>query len=199
MCSSIVDHLPDKETRKRKPKKTFEIDFSDDVNFDTYFRTTRVRILSAFVIPNTTDPQLSITGIVWCMEIWKTNMNSWLWKLNFTKSEPLRTIACPTVQVSKCSPVSKEVVTLCKMEIKMWRTPWKWHKDDLLNVDTETFCFFWKTICLFEMWCQQNVSKKFGHVTEVTHRVMCTDSSYHHRCWVLNWALITSRMVPAAA
>lgn len=38
-----VDHLPDKETRKRKPKKTFEIDFEEDVNFDTYFRTTRVR------------------------------------------------------------------------------------------------------------------------------------------------------------
>ncbi|XP_029915048.1 condensin complex subunit 2 [Myripristis murdjan] len=36
-----LDHLPDKETRKRKPKKTFEIDFNDDVNFDTYFRTTR--------------------------------------------------------------------------------------------------------------------------------------------------------------
>ncbi|XP_008333901.1 condensin complex subunit 2 [Cynoglossus semilaevis] len=36
-----LDHLPDKETRKRKPRKTFEIDFSDDVNFDTYFRTTR--------------------------------------------------------------------------------------------------------------------------------------------------------------
>ncbi|KAG7489612.1 condensin complex subunit 2 [Solea senegalensis] len=36
-----LDHLPDKETRKRKPKKVFEIDFSDDVNFDTYFRTTR--------------------------------------------------------------------------------------------------------------------------------------------------------------
>uniref|UniRef100_A0A3P8NUH7 Condensin complex subunit 2 n=1 Tax=Astatotilapia calliptera TaxID=8154 RepID=A0A3P8NUH7_ASTCA len=36
-----LDHLPEKETRKRKPKKTFEIDFNDDVNFDTYFRTTR--------------------------------------------------------------------------------------------------------------------------------------------------------------
>ncbi|XP_074493155.1 condensin complex subunit 2 [Sebastes fasciatus] len=36
-----LDHLPDKETRKRKPKKTFEIDFNDDVNFDTFFRTTR--------------------------------------------------------------------------------------------------------------------------------------------------------------
>ncbi|XP_062273788.1 condensin complex subunit 2 [Scomber scombrus] len=36
-----LDHLPDKETRKRKPKKTFEIDFNDDVNLDTYFRTTR--------------------------------------------------------------------------------------------------------------------------------------------------------------
>uniref|UniRef100_A0A8D3DKF0 Condensin complex subunit 2 n=1 Tax=Scophthalmus maximus TaxID=52904 RepID=A0A8D3DKF0_SCOMX len=36
-----LDHMPDKETRKRKPKKTFEIDFNDDVNFDTYFRTTR--------------------------------------------------------------------------------------------------------------------------------------------------------------
>uniref|UniRef100_H3DNF7 Condensin complex subunit 2 n=1 Tax=Tetraodon nigroviridis TaxID=99883 RepID=H3DNF7_TETNG len=36
-----LDHLPDKETRKRKPKKTFEIDFSHDVNFDSYFRTTR--------------------------------------------------------------------------------------------------------------------------------------------------------------
>lgn len=38
-----MDHLPDKETKKRKPKKTFEIDFEGDVNFDTYFRTTRVR------------------------------------------------------------------------------------------------------------------------------------------------------------
>lgn len=47
---STVDHLPDKETRKRKPKKTFEIDFNDDVNFDTYFRTTRVRTL--LVSPN---------------------------------------------------------------------------------------------------------------------------------------------------
>ncbi|XP_029999691.1 condensin complex subunit 2 isoform X2 [Sphaeramia orbicularis] len=36
-----LDHLPDKEPRKRKPKKIFEIDFNDDVNFDTYFRTTR--------------------------------------------------------------------------------------------------------------------------------------------------------------
>uniref|UniRef100_A0A3Q3WWF7 Condensin complex subunit 2 n=1 Tax=Mola mola TaxID=94237 RepID=A0A3Q3WWF7_MOLML len=36
-----LDHLPDKETCKRKPRKTFEIDFSDDVNFDKYFRTTR--------------------------------------------------------------------------------------------------------------------------------------------------------------
>uniref|UniRef100_G3PK55 Condensin complex subunit 2 n=1 Tax=Gasterosteus aculeatus aculeatus TaxID=481459 RepID=G3PK55_GASAC len=36
-----LDHLPDKETRKRKPKKTFEIDLNEDVNFDTYFRTTR--------------------------------------------------------------------------------------------------------------------------------------------------------------
>ncbi|KAG9354898.1 hypothetical protein JZ751_001611 [Albula glossodonta] len=35
------DHLPDKESRKRKPKKTFELDFNDDINFDTYFRTTR--------------------------------------------------------------------------------------------------------------------------------------------------------------
>ncbi|XP_057688070.1 condensin complex subunit 2 isoform X2 [Corythoichthys intestinalis] len=36
-----LDHLPDKETRKKKPKKTIEIDFNADVNFDTYFRTTR--------------------------------------------------------------------------------------------------------------------------------------------------------------
>ncbi|KAJ8379302.1 hypothetical protein SKAU_G00000800 [Synaphobranchus kaupii] len=35
------DHLPDKESRKRKPKKTFELDFNDDINFDVYFRTTR--------------------------------------------------------------------------------------------------------------------------------------------------------------
>ncbi|XP_046871363.1 condensin complex subunit 2 isoform X1 [Hypomesus transpacificus] len=36
------DHVPEKEARKRKPKKAFEIDFNDDdVNFDTYFRTTR--------------------------------------------------------------------------------------------------------------------------------------------------------------
>ena len=35
--------MPEKEARKRKPKKAFEIDFNDDdVNFDTYFRTTRV-------------------------------------------------------------------------------------------------------------------------------------------------------------
>ncbi|XP_077417715.1 condensin complex subunit 2 isoform X2 [Vanacampus margaritifer] len=37
-----LDHLPDKETRKKKPKKAFEIDFSADVNFDTYLRTTRL-------------------------------------------------------------------------------------------------------------------------------------------------------------
>ncbi|XP_029019911.1 condensin complex subunit 2 [Betta splendens] len=36
-----LDNYPEKETRKRRPKKTFEIDFNDDVNFDTYFRTTR--------------------------------------------------------------------------------------------------------------------------------------------------------------
>ncbi|XP_061622699.1 condensin complex subunit 2 [Phyllopteryx taeniolatus] len=36
-----LDHLADKETRKKKPKKTFEIDFNADVDFDTYFRTTR--------------------------------------------------------------------------------------------------------------------------------------------------------------
>ncbi|XP_041854416.1 condensin complex subunit 2 [Melanotaenia boesemani] len=36
-----LDHLPDKEMRKRKPKKPIEIDFNDDVNFDTYFRITR--------------------------------------------------------------------------------------------------------------------------------------------------------------
>ncbi|XP_037115526.1 condensin complex subunit 2 [Syngnathus acus] len=36
-----LDHLPDKEIRKKKPKKAFEIDFNTDVNFETYFRTTR--------------------------------------------------------------------------------------------------------------------------------------------------------------
>lgn len=36
-----LDHLPDKETRKKKPKKTIELDFNDDINFDTFFRTTR--------------------------------------------------------------------------------------------------------------------------------------------------------------
>uniref|UniRef100_A0A4W5RGH3 Condensin complex subunit 2 n=1 Tax=Hucho hucho TaxID=62062 RepID=A0A4W5RGH3_9TELE len=35
------DNVPEKEGRKRKPKKAFEIDFNDDVNFETYFRTTR--------------------------------------------------------------------------------------------------------------------------------------------------------------
>ncbi|CAB1320005.1 unnamed protein product [Coregonus sp. 'balchen'] len=35
------DNMPEKEGRKRKPKKAFEIDFNDDVNFDTYFRATR--------------------------------------------------------------------------------------------------------------------------------------------------------------
>ncbi|CAL8347653.1 unnamed protein product [Lota lota] len=36
-----LDHLPDRETRKRKPKKTFELDFNEDVNFDPHFRSTR--------------------------------------------------------------------------------------------------------------------------------------------------------------
>ncbi|XP_077378416.1 condensin complex subunit 2 [Festucalex cinctus] len=36
-----LDHLPDKETRKKKPKKAFEIDFNADVNFDTFWRITR--------------------------------------------------------------------------------------------------------------------------------------------------------------
>ncbi|KAF3850524.1 hypothetical protein F7725_012296 [Dissostichus mawsoni] len=36
-----VDHMPDKEPPKRKPKKMVEIDFNDDVNFDAFFRTTR--------------------------------------------------------------------------------------------------------------------------------------------------------------
>ncbi|XP_072289771.1 condensin complex subunit 2 isoform X2 [Eucyclogobius newberryi] len=36
-----LDHMPDKEKPKKKAKKAFEIEFSDDVNFDTYFRTTR--------------------------------------------------------------------------------------------------------------------------------------------------------------
>lgn len=55
-CTSTfsVDHMPDKETRKRKAKKTFEIDFNDDVNFDTYFRTTRVRIPPGCLLPNIT-------------------------------------------------------------------------------------------------------------------------------------------------
>uniref|UniRef100_A0A6Q2XS92 Condensin complex subunit 2 n=1 Tax=Esox lucius TaxID=8010 RepID=A0A6Q2XS92_ESOLU len=35
------DNLPEKEGRKRKPKKILEIDFNDSVNFETYFRTTR--------------------------------------------------------------------------------------------------------------------------------------------------------------
>ncbi|XP_053727161.1 condensin complex subunit 2 isoform X2 [Synchiropus splendidus] len=36
-----LDHVPEKETRKRKPKKSFEIDFNDDVSFENFFRTTR--------------------------------------------------------------------------------------------------------------------------------------------------------------
>lgn len=50
-----VDHLPDKEKRKWKTKKTFKIDFSEDVNFDTYFRTTRVRTFF-IVIPANMHP-----------------------------------------------------------------------------------------------------------------------------------------------
>ncbi|CAN9512866.1 unnamed protein product [Ophioblennius macclurei] len=42
-----LDHVAEKEPRKRKPKKTFEIDFGDDVNFDTYFRTTRAATTNA--------------------------------------------------------------------------------------------------------------------------------------------------------
>ncbi|KAJ8286162.1 hypothetical protein GJAV_G00035220 [Gymnothorax javanicus] len=35
------DHLPDKESRKRKPKKVFVLDFNSDINFDIHFRSTR--------------------------------------------------------------------------------------------------------------------------------------------------------------
>ncbi|KPP63138.1 condensin complex subunit 2-like [Scleropages formosus] len=35
------DHVSDKENQKRKPKKIFELDFDKEINFDTYFRTTR--------------------------------------------------------------------------------------------------------------------------------------------------------------
>uniref|UniRef100_A0A4W5NWD0 Condensin complex subunit 2 n=1 Tax=Hucho hucho TaxID=62062 RepID=A0A4W5NWD0_9TELE len=35
------DNMLEKEGRKRKPKKAFEIDFNDHVNFETYFHTTR--------------------------------------------------------------------------------------------------------------------------------------------------------------
>lgn len=51
----LEDHMPDKEPRKRKPKKTFEMDFNDDVNFDAYFRATRVK---PFVF-------ISITQLAW--------------------------------------------------------------------------------------------------------------------------------------
>ncbi|XP_061585826.1 condensin complex subunit 2 [Cololabis saira] len=50
-----LDHLPDKETRKRKPKKVFEMDFDEDVNFDTFFRSTRAattNIKSALSVSN---------------------------------------------------------------------------------------------------------------------------------------------------
>ncbi|XP_056889851.1 condensin complex subunit 2 [Takifugu flavidus] len=50
-----LDHLPDKEMRKRKAKKTFEIDFSDDVNFDTYFRTTRAATTNSKSALNVTN------------------------------------------------------------------------------------------------------------------------------------------------
>lgn len=92
--SSTVDHLPDKETRKRKPKKTFEIDFSDDVNFDTYFRTTRVRAPS-FVISNTTCWLLEraawFPGVMNCDiygEMWGLSKDGWAWV--FPQTSPPR-------------------------------------------------------------------------------------------------------------
>ncbi|KAL4636024.1 condensin complex subunit 2 [Arapaima gigas] len=35
------DHALDKETQKKKAKKMFELNFDEDINFDSYFRTTR--------------------------------------------------------------------------------------------------------------------------------------------------------------
>uniref|UniRef100_A0AAY4B2L6 Condensin complex subunit 2 n=1 Tax=Denticeps clupeoides TaxID=299321 RepID=A0AAY4B2L6_9TELE len=35
------DHLPEKETRKRGPKTAFVIDFTEDIHFHNYFRTTK--------------------------------------------------------------------------------------------------------------------------------------------------------------
>uniref|UniRef100_A0A8C7Z610 Condensin complex subunit 2 n=1 Tax=Oryzias sinensis TaxID=183150 RepID=A0A8C7Z610_9TELE len=55
-----LDHLPDKETRKRKPKKTFEIDFSDDVNFDTYFRTSRAATTNVKSALSTTNKKTTL-------------------------------------------------------------------------------------------------------------------------------------------
>ncbi|MBN3321338.1 CND2 protein, partial [Atractosteus spatula] len=39
--NSLEDHEPDKENKKRKPKKAFELNFNEDVNFEIYFRKTR--------------------------------------------------------------------------------------------------------------------------------------------------------------
>ncbi|XP_023814501.1 condensin complex subunit 2 [Oryzias latipes] len=55
-----LDHLPDKETRKRKPKKTFEIDFSDDVNFDTLFRTSRAATTNVKSALSTTNKKTTL-------------------------------------------------------------------------------------------------------------------------------------------
>lgn len=55
-----LDHLPDKETRKRKPKKTFEIDFEEDVNFDTYFRTTRAATTNSKSALSTTNKKTTL-------------------------------------------------------------------------------------------------------------------------------------------
>ncbi|KAM9393042.1 condensin complex subunit 2 [Pholidichthys leucotaenia] len=55
-----LDHVPEKETRKRKPRKSFEIDFSEDVNFDTYFRTTRAATTNTKSALSTTNKKTTL-------------------------------------------------------------------------------------------------------------------------------------------
>ncbi|MBN3300195.1 CND2 protein, partial [Amia calva] len=50
-----LDHMPDKDAKKRKPKKTFELNFDDDINFEVYFRTTRAATTNSKSALDTTN------------------------------------------------------------------------------------------------------------------------------------------------
>lgn len=52
----VEDHRPEKEAKKRVPKNPLVIDFSEDIHFHNYFRTTRVRSHSQVLLRKRADP-----------------------------------------------------------------------------------------------------------------------------------------------